>query len=276
MPQDSPVTVPRWHLGTSGLSFEGWVGTFYPEKLPSSKWLSFYARNFTCLELNTTFYATPPVERIRQWVETAGPGFRFTAKVPKAISHDAPLSQGVGPLRRFADEMAAFGEALSVVLLQFSPAISLGQLPALERLLAAWPGPARLAVEFRCKSWIHPETEVLLREHRVAWVALEHDDCPPMARVIPTTDFLYVRLVGKHNRFSTESHELFDPTDELKTWFDRIRSAGKSPDTTPKEIYVLFNNDFAGHAPATLRRFADLAGVSLPRPEPMKRQQSLF
>ena len=277
---DPAESLPRWHLGTTGLAFDGWVGAFYPAGMPSSKWLSFYAQNFTCLELNTTFYATPPTERMRLWCETAGPGFRFSAKLPKAITHDAPLSQGVGLIRRFADDIAAFGSSLAVVLVQFPPTVTMGQLPALERLLAAWQSPVRLAVEFRSASWIHRETEALLRERGVAWVALEHDDCPPMARVIPTTDFLYVRLVGKHGRFTTESHELFDPTEELKVWLNRIRSATGTTDdpgrAAIRDVYVLFNNDFAGHGPATLRRFAALAGVALPTPPMVKIQKRLF
>lgn len=271
---------PGWHLGTSGLAFDGWKGTFYPAGMPSSKWLSFYAQNFTCLELNTTFYATPSAERMRQWVETAGPAFWFTAKAPKAITHDAPLSQGAGLFRRFAEEVAAFGSSLGVVLLQFPPAVTVEQLPALERLLAAWDSPVRLAVEFRSASWIHRETETLLREREVAWVGLEHDDCPPMARIVPTTDFLYVRLVGKHGRFATESHELFDPTEELEVWFNRISSAivATEQDETPtiRDVYVMFNNDFAGHGPATLRRFATMAGVGLPTPPVVKTQKRLF
>ena len=273
MTLELPSQPPQWHLGTTGLSFDDWVGPFYPPGTPSSKWLAFYARNFPCVELNTTFYALPPAERIRQWVETVGPDFRFSAKVVKSISHDAPLSQAIDPFRRFVEGLQPFGPQLEVLLLQFPPGLSIGQLPALERLLATLPNTPRLAVEFRCASWIHPETEALLARYGVAWVGLEHDDCPPMARVMATTDFLYVRLVGKHGRFETESHELFDPTPELTVWRDRIQAA-ITPQT--RHVWVLFNNDFAGHGPATLRRFAALAGIELPAPPAVARQKRLF
>ncbi len=41
-------------LGTSGFSYDDWVGGFYPADLPRSQWLSFYAREFATVELNVT------------------------------------------------------------------------------------------------------------------------------------------------------------------------------------------------------------------------------
>lgn len=45
-----------YHLGTSGWSYPGWRGLFYPPDLPSQEWLEFYARHFRTVEINMTFY----------------------------------------------------------------------------------------------------------------------------------------------------------------------------------------------------------------------------
>ncbi len=108
-----------WRLGTTGLAFDGWVGSFYPSGLSKTRWIEFYSRRFDALELNTTFYATPTPERIAAWRKAVPPDFRFSAKVGKHITHDAPLSAGVEPLRRFLRDCQPFGESLSLWLMQF-------------------------------------------------------------------------------------------------------------------------------------------------------------
>jgi len=34
-------------LGTSGFSYDDWVGAFYPPALPKREWLAYYARSST-------------------------------------------------------------------------------------------------------------------------------------------------------------------------------------------------------------------------------------
>jgi len=47
------------YSGTSGFSYDDWVGSFYPAGLPKREWLTYYAREFNTCELNSTFYALP-------------------------------------------------------------------------------------------------------------------------------------------------------------------------------------------------------------------------
>ncbi len=49
----------RIALGTSSWQFDGWRGTFYPDRMASSGYLSFYAQIFPTVEVNTSFYAIP-------------------------------------------------------------------------------------------------------------------------------------------------------------------------------------------------------------------------
>jgi len=46
-------------VGTSGYSFPDWVGTVYPRDLPQKSWLSYYARWFNAVEINSTYYRIP-------------------------------------------------------------------------------------------------------------------------------------------------------------------------------------------------------------------------
>jgi hypothetical protein len=42
--------------------------------LPGPDQLSYYARHFDTLELDTTFHAVPPAERVRRWAEAEKAG----------------------------------------------------------------------------------------------------------------------------------------------------------------------------------------------------------
>ena len=51
------------HLGTSGYSYDDWVGHFYPEGTGKRDFLSYYAEHFGCVEVNYTYYACRPRAR---------------------------------------------------------------------------------------------------------------------------------------------------------------------------------------------------------------------
>lgn len=46
-------------VGTSGYSFPDWVGTVYPRDLPQKAWLSYYARWFNAVEINSNLLPHP-------------------------------------------------------------------------------------------------------------------------------------------------------------------------------------------------------------------------
>ena len=45
--------------GTSGFSYPAWRGSFYPEKLSTTKMLAYYAGKLDAVEINNTFYRMP-------------------------------------------------------------------------------------------------------------------------------------------------------------------------------------------------------------------------
>ena len=50
------------YAGTSGYSFREWVGSFYPQKTPSRKYLAYYASRLNSVEVNHTFRRFPKPE----------------------------------------------------------------------------------------------------------------------------------------------------------------------------------------------------------------------
>lgn len=264
----------EWRLGGMGYAYSDWKRVFYSEKCAPSDWLGEYSRQFDCVELNVTFHAVPAIEVWRRWFEQTGENFRFAVKAPRAVTHDRPLRDGVELFTTFLKSAMELGTKLGPVVLQLPPHVTVDALPDLERLLARTPDRVAMAVEFRSDTWRRDEVYDALTKYRAACVAAEHEDHPAGAEIVPTSDFNYVRLVGKHGRFDSEDRERFDPTPLLKQWHERLTRAAARVSTT----WVMFNNDLAGHAPASLRRFAHLAGV--PAGEPpvvrMERQRLLF
>ena len=43
-------------IGTSGFSFDDWVGGFYHERTRKADMLGFYATRFHAVEINSTYY----------------------------------------------------------------------------------------------------------------------------------------------------------------------------------------------------------------------------
>ena len=46
-------------LGTSSFTASGWEGSFYPKGMKSTNYLSYYAKQFRTVEIDSTFYGTP-------------------------------------------------------------------------------------------------------------------------------------------------------------------------------------------------------------------------
>jgi Uncharacterized conserved protein len=68
------------YFGTSGFSYNDWVGKFYPRGMPQREWLSYYAREFNALELNFTFYALPKLSVLEAMIDKTGEGFLFSVR----------------------------------------------------------------------------------------------------------------------------------------------------------------------------------------------------
>lgn len=235
-----------------GYAYDDWLGPFFPRGLARPNWLSFYSHHHDSIEMNTTFHAVPSIDRVKAWRDSVPTNFRFAIKVNKRITHELPLRDATGEMKAFIDVVRHFEEMLGPLLLQFPPVMLGTELPSLAKFLDGLPGNLRFAVEFRDRSWLREETYALLSGHNIALVMLDHEDHRYAADVPATADFSYVRLVGKHGRYEDIGYETWDPTADLKEWKQRIEARGGG------EAWVLFNNDFAGHAPATLRRFAKL------------------
>ena len=234
-------------LGTQGWSYPDWVGSFYPAGAKHEDFLPFYAQVFDTVELDTTFYHPPRPAIARSWERNTPPGFRFAAKVPQRITHEARLSKMGEHLTEFARALEPLGEKLGPLLVQLPAEFmrDAGTAGLLDRFLAAAPASVRLAVEFRHRSWHGADTVELLREHRAALAWTEWRDLP--RRIDVTTDFLYLRWLGDRREILTYDHVVVDRTAEFNAWERDLKAALPRV----REVFGYFNNHWAGHSPAS-------------------------
>jgi uncharacterized protein YecE (DUF72 family) len=249
-------------LGTMGFGYDDWAGPFYPKGLRREEWLAFYARHFDAVELDTTFHATPDVERVRRWAAAVPEDFRFSAKAPKTVTHELPLDKATEPMRAFLDVMREMGEKLSAVLLQFPPHFTAEHASRLDHFLASVPKDVPLAVELRNRTWGTQRTLAMLRSHRCALVAAEYQT-RPRKLFITSDDLLYVRWIGEHGAFTTHAEERIDVSESLAWWKTELQRVA----TEVKSIHGFFNNDYAGYGIGTCNRFKAMLGLPVREPE---------
>jgi len=152
--------VGRVLLGTSGWSYEEWVGPVYDQRDRSK--LSAYSGVFLTAEIDSTFYAYPTKGTVMGWLRYTGPGFVFTAKVPRLVTHEEKPDPEAGAerdLKRSFEIISplTLNGKLGCLLIQLRPKFSF-DLDKLERFFKIIPPDVRCAVEFRHASWMRPET----------------------------------------------------------------------------------------------------------------------
>ena len=239
--------MPELRIGCSGFSYQHWKGTFYPPELAARRWLEHYSSIFSTVELNVTFYRLPSRAAFRAWYRNTPPDFCFSVKGSRFITHVKRLSEPREPLKKFVDGASLLKEKLKVVLWQFPPAfrLNLSRLASFLTLLRKYP--AKHALEFRHDSWIVPDVVDLCRDQNVS---LCMADWPEFIDDLPiTADFVYIRRHGRGGSYATRYSRT-----ELARDAVRIKRYLKQG----KEVFVYFNNDAYGYAPANAKELIEL------------------
>ncbi len=215
---------------------------------------------FDTVEVNATFHAVPPESTVRGWFEKVPTGFTFALKVPRAVTHDVALRlpDCEAVLDQFLAVARLLGDKLGPLLVQLPP--SFHRTPANRRALAEFldrllQERLRVTVELRHPSWVDEAVERALAERNVAWV-LADGGRTSRAAMFPA-DFAYVRFNRSGHEFEGYSEIQLDRSDDLDWWTRTL--LGAPP--TIRTVYVYMSNEFAGHAPASLRQLQQRLGL---------------
>lgn len=220
-----------WWIGTSGYSYPAWKGAFYPEGLPSSRLLGYFAGRLNAVEVNNTFYRLPKPEVIRGWRDQVPDRFRFVIKASRRITHFARLGpEAHDPAEYLAGTVAELGDRLGAVLFQLPPNLR-ADPERLGAFLEVLPRTLPVAFEFRHPSWMDDGVQEMLAERDVALVHADLDggDDPPL---VSTAGWGYARL---RRAAYTDA--------DLDAWVGRIRAHPWD------RVFVFFKHEDEGTAP---------------------------
>lgn len=273
-------------IGISGWRYRPWRGVFYPPGLAQARELEFASRALPTIELNGSFYSLQRPASYAAWYDATPPGFIFSHKGNRYLTHILRLGDGVGPA--LANVMASgvlnLREKLGPFLWQLPPNFRF-DAARLEHFFQLLPHDLRQAqtlarqheprmngrvaldiganhrlrhaLEIRHESFNDPAFVALLRKYKVALVVADTAGKWPDYEDV-TADFMYLRLHGAEELYASgyDDHA-------LDYWAARIRAwaAGSEPadakrisDQPPprrasRDIYCYFDNDIKVRAP---------------------------
>jgi uncharacterized protein YecE (DUF72 family) len=182
--------------------------------------LGYYSERLNGVELNGSFYRTPPATALEGWSAQAPPAFRFCFKAHRGLTYSGPSFDREGLAREVGTRLGLLEERLGPVLLQFPPTseVDLGRLEGLLDALRV-----RAAVEFRNPSWFRADVYALLRAHDAALVVTDQDKWPAAPR-LELSGFGYYRLRREYDsaaleRWRRELRAESEAREELHVYF---------------------------------------------------------
>jgi uncharacterized protein YecE (DUF72 family) len=234
----------RLFVGTSGYNFPEWKGSFYPPKLPTAKWLEYYASKLGTVEINYTFYRMPTPKVVAGWDAVTPAAFSFVLKAPQRITHIARLKNVDENLRFFLETARTLGPKLGPILFQLPPNFK-KDIERLGDVLTQLPPDLKCAWEFRHASWFDAEVYDVLRTGNAALCVADTDEGTTPLEA--TADFGYVRL----------RVEAYDKK-ALEEWAEKVRALGKGW----SDAYVFFKHEGKGEGPKLAAKFGALFDVN--------------
>lgn len=256
-------------IGTSGYSYKDWEGVLYPPGMPSTGYLSEYAREFTAVELNYSYYRMPDAALSRKMAVSTEKDFMFTIKAHKSITHEvtpAGVNSAVAQFLQGIEPLADAGK-LGMVLLQFPysfhyTAASRTFVDTVCGLFTSVP----LAIEFRDSAWQRDSVYNGLRSRNCTLVNVDEPELPGLPRItsLVTSSTGYVRFHGRNreNWWKGDNSTRYDynySDCELGEWVPRIRAMALQA----AAVLVVFNNHSKGQAVQNARKLREMLKVGL-------------
>ena len=237
------------YIGTSGWNYPHWREAFYPPGMPTADWLSFYARHFSSVEINATFYRLPNRETLDAWRDAVPPDFRFAVKASRYITHLKKLKDPQSSIAAFFERIDRLGDRLGPILFQLPPRWH-ANIERLSAFLDALPDGYRYAFEFRDPSWWDAAVTDLLATYGAAFCVFDLDG--QTSPFIETADFVYLRWHGANGpyRGGYSDAQLRSLAQRFREWLDDGR-----------DVHAYFDNDTEAQAPRDAARLKALLAI---------------
>jgi uncharacterized protein YecE (DUF72 family) len=232
-----PVLIPAHaFIGCAGWTIpRAAAGAFDTE----GRHLERYARVFSGVEINSSFYRPHQAKTYARWAESVPASFRFAVKLPRTITHERKLVDIDLPLQQFEDEVAGLENKLGALLVQLPPkqdfdaAVAGHFFAGLRRRFTCL-----LACEARHPAWFGEAATGLLTELGVTRVIADPakgQDGPHM----PTTAAIYTRLHGSPRIY----YSAYD-----SAYLAQLGADIRTHQAAGREVWCMFDNTASGAA----------------------------
>jgi uncharacterized protein YecE (DUF72 family) len=234
-------------IGTAGWSLPRAEQPSFPSE---GSHLERYASRFAAVEINSSFHRSHRPAIWARWRDAVPPDFRFSVKMPKAITHTARLDVRGDVIAAFLDEISVLETKLGCLLVQLPPSLAYDATVAgkfFERLKVCTAVP--IACEPRHPTWFEPVADGLLRQFNIARVAADPARVPAASEPGGSRDFSYFRLHGSPKAYySTYSDE----------FIERLANRLHRETEKARTVWCVFDNTTLG---AATRNALDLASI---------------
>jgi len=225
---------PSFYSGISGIALPIKQSEYPPEFQGCSR-LAYYASLYSSVEINSSFYKTHKPATVAKWAECVPSHFRFTFKIPKAVTHAKGMQFSFEELEKFVEAVAQVGDKKGCLLVQLPPSVKSDKQEELEGILESLSSDAKgwhIAVEFRNFSWYNNSIYRMLQHYGAGMV---EQDLPksPTPQVTVSDVFSYLRFHGPEGgyRGSYDEPFLLAHAKRIAGWIKQGR-----------QVYVYFNN----------------------------------
>ncbi len=229
------------YIGTSGYTYSGWIGKFYPKKLNPKKMFEHYCKHFNTVEINYTFYHTPKESTIKKWHDISQDDFTYTLKLSRFITHIKRLNNCKEPLKNFNKLSRLFKKKCGMILIQMPPSFHLNDenISRIKNSFKYLDKKLNYAIEFRHNSWFSStEAEKICRKFNVSFCIVSAPGIPFYPVV--TSSNVYIRMHGKNKwyDYNYSKKELLKIAEIIKNYLKKKLN-----------VWVYFNNDYHSYAP---------------------------
>lgn len=236
----------KFHIGCSGFHYKHWKGSFYPDKLPQTKWFEYYCQHFDTLELNVTFYRFPQLSVLQKWYVSSPANFLFSVKAPRVITHFKKFN---GTERMLDDFYHTVEEGLKdkcgCCLFQLPPNYTYTE-QKLENIIHSLDRTMPNVLEFRHESWWRQDVIDILGKEKISFCGMSHPSLPK--DIICNNSMFYYRFHGEEQLYSSRYS-----MEALKAFRDNLIG-----EDNIKQAFIFFNNDINTNAVYNAKQLHEL------------------
>ena len=188
------MTQSRLLVGTAGWSIPRAAAKRFPS---AGTHLQRYGTRLPAAEINSSFYRPHRRSTYERWAASVPDEFRFSVKMPRAITHASRLENAEALVDEFLAGATALGDKLGCLLVQLPPSLAFraaGAESFFSALRDRYDGSA--ACEPRHPSWLDAAADATLVRYRIARVAADPDRPAGVGKPGGWAGLRYFRLHG--------------------------------------------------------------------------------